>query len=307
MAAQQLFIGIDAGGTKTACMAVAGRSKAMVAGGPGNLFGVGRTGFAVLLRGLVKALRARGRIDARQAASVCVGGAGLGRRRERAAARTIVAKLFPRAHVAVVDDATLFLWAAFGPDEPGIALIAGTGSMCIGRDGAGRTARAGGWGPLLGDPGSAFALGRRAIAHALAVRDGIEKPSPLARAVTRHFGVAGALDVLSRIGVGGPAAVASFAPRVLRAASRGERTAARIVAEEAAALGSFVKGVAVQLGARPRAVACGGGLFANSYYAGAAARAIRATAGAGRVFVPRVRPVQGAIAIARAQVTHAAH
>ncbi len=305
MAAQQIFIGIDAGGTQTVAAAVSGRARTLVAGGPGNFLAVGSAAFHALLRGLVQALRARAGIDPRNVSAVCVGGAGLGRRRERAAAGRVAAQLFPRARIAVVDDGTLALWAAFGA-EPGIALIAGTGSFCVGRDAAGRVVRAGGWGPLLGDPGSAFALGRRAIAHALAVRDGLEKPTALARAVARHFGAADALDVLSRIGAGGPAAVASFAPRLLRAAARGDRTAARIAAEEAAALGYLVKGVAAQLATRPRAVACAGGLFRNSYYARRAMRAVRAAAGPARVFAPRARPVDGAIALARAQVTHAA-
>ena len=45
-------------------------------------------------------------------------------------------------------------------DAPGILLLAGTGSIALGRDGRGRWARAGGLGPLLGDEGSAFWIGR---------------------------------------------------------------------------------------------------------------------------------------------------
>ena len=43
---------------------------------------------------------------------------------------------------------------------PGVLVLAGTGSIVLGRDGRGRVARAGGLGPLIGDEGSAFWLGR---------------------------------------------------------------------------------------------------------------------------------------------------
>lgn len=48
-------------------------------------------------------------------------------------------------------------------DPPGIAVIAGTGSAAIGRDTSGTLARAGGFGPVIGDPGSAYEIGRRAV------------------------------------------------------------------------------------------------------------------------------------------------
>ncbi|NMD36849.1 MAG: hypothetical protein GYA73_13285, partial [Planctomycetes bacterium] len=78
MAAQQIFIGIDAGGTQTVAAAVSGRARTLVAGGPGNFLAVGSAAFHALLRGLVKALRARAGIDPRNVSAVCVGGAGLG-------------------------------------------------------------------------------------------------------------------------------------------------------------------------------------------------------------------------------------
>ena len=56
--------------------------------------------------------------------------------------------------------------AAAGLDE-GIALIAGTGSVAWGRDRTGRSARAGGWGYLLGDEGSGYAVVRETVRHAL--------------------------------------------------------------------------------------------------------------------------------------------
>src|SRR5208283_1810822 len=47
-------------------------------------------------------------------------------------------------------------------EGPAIVLIAGTGSAAVGRDAQGQIARIGGHGPLLGDEGSSFDVGRRA-------------------------------------------------------------------------------------------------------------------------------------------------
>src|SRR5258705_421449 len=49
---------------------------------------------------------------------------------------------------------------------------AGPGTVALGRNAGGDTARAGGWGPLIGDEGSAYAIGRRALAAVVADIDG---------------------------------------------------------------------------------------------------------------------------------------
>ena len=68
--------------------------------------------------------------------------------------------------------------------RPGVLLLAGTGSIVLGRDRRGRWARAGGLGPLLGDEGSAFWLGRewlRAARDALRAAPPPPAPDPVAR------------------------------------------------------------------------------------------------------------------------------
>ena len=57
----------------------------------------------------------------------------------------------------VATDYEVALEAAVG-SGPGVVLIAGTGSVAYGRNAAGETARAGGYGPWIGDEGSALRL-----------------------------------------------------------------------------------------------------------------------------------------------------
>src|SRR5919109_969673 len=63
------------------------------------------------------------------------------------------------ARVQVISDAEAALLGALDA-RPGALLLAGTGSIVLGRDARGRLVRAGGLGPLIGDEGSAFWLGR---------------------------------------------------------------------------------------------------------------------------------------------------
>ena len=68
--------------------------------------------------------------------------------------------------IAIVSD-VLPILAAGTPDCCGVALISGTGSSAFGRAADGRTKRCGGWGYLLGDEGSGYAIGRGALQLAL--------------------------------------------------------------------------------------------------------------------------------------------
>lgn len=85
-------------------------------------------------------------------------------------------------NLCIVGDQVAALRGALGPD-PGILLIAGTGSIAIGQ-GSGDTARAGGFGHLVGDEGSGYALGKIFLAETLKAFDGQRAHSPLTQAIT---------------------------------------------------------------------------------------------------------------------------
>jgi N-acetylglucosamine kinase-like BadF-type ATPase len=86
-----------------------------------------------------------------------------------------LAQEFSSALAQVSTDCEIALEAAAG-SGPGVVLIAGTGSIAFGRNAAGETARAGGHGPWIGDEGSAFEIGRRAVSAVARVRD-MDAPS----------------------------------------------------------------------------------------------------------------------------------
>ncbi len=93
-------------------------------------------------------------------AAALVGSRGVWTKAER---RHLQQKLsFLAKKVDVVSDIELAHTLAFGK-EPGIVLNAGTGSIALGRNTKGKVTRAGGLGPVLGDEGSAFWIGREYI------------------------------------------------------------------------------------------------------------------------------------------------
>ena len=78
--------------------------------------------------------------------------------------------LLPQAQVFVETDAFITYMGAIGL-RPGILLIAGTGSIALARQSGGTMIRAGGWGPVFGDEGGGFWIGREAIRCALRAKD----------------------------------------------------------------------------------------------------------------------------------------
>src|SRR5205085_1623014 len=96
--------------------------------------------------------------------------------------------------VEVVTDAEIALYGATG-GAPGLVLIAGTGSICCGRNARGKRVCAGGWGPLAGDEGGGAWLARRALQAVAQATDGRGPATTLCQAACAYFNVATADDL----------------------------------------------------------------------------------------------------------------
>jgi N-acetylglucosamine kinase-like BadF-type ATPase len=206
-----LIVGVDAGGTWVRVRAIAeGR-------GP---FSLKRPVSAVpeLATFLHSLWRRRGWTRGGVEALV-VAARGVWLPRERRALRRRVAGLARRVDVIADVEAA---WHATLGAERGVLVLAGTGSIALGRDARGRWARAGGLGPLLGDEGSAFWIGREWLR------------ATASEATRRRFATS----------PHAVRAVAALAPRVVARARRGQRGAARIVTAAQAHLASQAADVA---------------------------------------------------------------
>jgi N-acetylglucosamine kinase-like BadF-type ATPase len=124
--------------------------------------------------------------------AVCAGLAGTGRPENRDQAVQFFKEKFPKAIIDVRTDLDLVLSAM--PEGAAIVLVCGTGSAAIGRDDAGKIKREGGLGPANSDKGSAYDIGRAAIA---ACRSDPSTPAAeeLSRQILRHLGASNWVEV----------------------------------------------------------------------------------------------------------------
>lgn len=255
-----LVVGIDAGGTKTRAFAVArgGEIVGRGAGGGANLLSSpdpqGAIGAA-----LREALAGR-RPDA--VVLACAGGE---RATDRERGRAILASLLgPDVAVEVTHDAKAALYGG-NAAGCGVVLIAGTGSIAYGRNGQGDEARAGGWGYLVGDEGSAVWIGTEGLRAASYDHDGRGSPTLITRHLFEDLGVADFGGVLGLLygKPHPPPAVLAATRAVARAYAAGDAIAVNIVQRGARGLARMAGVVARRLVMEDGPVYLAGGAFEN--------------------------------------------
>lgn len=229
-----LFIGIDGGGTRTTAAAFdgQGRELARVQGGAGLVRSTHPTAGAAALADLTeRVLRAAG--AAPPATALCCALAGAGRKEDRVAIAAALQREAIAQRIRVVTDADAAFHDAFA-SGPGILLIAGTGSIALGRgEGGTQLTRVGGWGTLLGDEGSGYALGRAALRACARAHDGRQGGTALLPLILEHLGIHAAEELIHWGGGATKREIAALAPLVLAAVEEGD-DAARTIADNAA-------------------------------------------------------------------------
>lgn len=164
----------------------------------------------------------------------------------------------------VTGDERTALHGAF-PTGAGIALISGTGMICLGRDQAGREHRCGGWGWRLDGAGSAFDIGHQGLQLSLRMADGRIPETPLRRQLWEALGCASPAEVKA-LAAGSELDVASLArlaPLVHAQAIRGDDQALSVLARSATALAEAVTAVANALSLQAPAISAQGGAITH--------------------------------------------
>ena len=165
--------------------------------GPSNPLRVGFGAAINFIREAARqALAQSGLSESSTPAALCAGLAGAGPPESAKKIRALLAAEFPKSKIQVCTDLDLAL-AATG-DGPVIVLLAGTGSFAVGRNAAGETARAGGYGSQIGDEGSAYDIGRRAVLTAMHENDRKGADSVLGQRLLRELGCADWSEVKAR-------------------------------------------------------------------------------------------------------------
>jgi N-acetylglucosamine kinase-like BadF-type ATPase len=267
---REFVLGIDGGGTKTiawlACREGTNDWKTIGRGasGPSNPKAVGfDAAFASLDRAIDAAFLEAG-LPRREVSAACGALAGSDRDSDRRtieewAHRHKLARQWKLVHDAMP------LLAAGTPALWGVALIAGTGSMAFGRGMQGATARAGGWGYLLGDEGSGYAISCLALQAAARGADGRGPETALLDRFMKRLDVARPSELVTHIyrpQIDRPT-IATWSDLVFEAADAGDSVAREIIAQGARGLAEAVAAVCGHLGLRdaPFPLALGGGLL----------------------------------------------
>ena len=226
--------------------------------------------------------------------AVCLGAAGMREDAERLFINRLVG-LTNDGLVIVVEDGELVLPAAGIQD--GVGLIAGTGSVALGRYGE-RRAKAGGWGYLLADEGSGYWLVRRAVRALLERRDRSRPLGDLGSAVLAAAGV-GSVEELADQAYDDrrPGTWAALAPNILGSQ---DPIVPTLIREAAAALDALVDATLEALGRPDRLpIVLSGGLSHHPRFREEVISYLRETRPSGAVSVLQVPPVAGAVRLAQ--------
>lgn len=256
-----MFIaGIDGGGThtrlelRTADNAFLRRQEF----GPFNLNAIGEDAFRTRLREVFVAC---GKMA--DCARLCVGGAGIS---NPEAGRILEEALKSAGFTGkwkLCGDQEIALRGAM--DGPGMAVIAGTGSICFGKNAAGETARSGGYGHLIDDGGSGYALGRDVFSAAVQALDGRSEDRAILDAVLEKLDSAEAGAIVSFVykSTTDKAAIARFSAIALELAVAGNERASKILDRGADELYRMAEAVQRRLGLEGRPIALLGGLLSG--------------------------------------------
>jgi len=253
---EMLFLGVDGGGTKTEFAVVDAeghvRCRFTEKGSNPNDIGV-QSAFEILSSGIKEALVKFPHI----AHAFCgIGGITVGDNLERI--KKLLKERFPTLTCKLHSDAANL----FGTeDDADIVVICGTGSVVFAKHGE-EYNRLGGWGYLFDSAGSAYDIGRAAIAAALQAEDLHEAPSFLATLLQKQLETKRIFDAINKLTVGGRAYIASLAPLVFEAYKNGDATAISIIDENAKRIAGLLSD-AVRLYDVKRKAVAGGSIFTN--------------------------------------------
>ena len=317
------FLGIDGGGSKTASLV--GNEVAILGTGLSGTCKIQRVEPLVAAEALessiAQACRAAG-IAPSQIQNACLGLAGASDRRIAAWAQDVIARVMAgdtgaaknevarnevAKRITVVGDHVIAHEAAFG-GEPGVLIIAGTGSIVYGVDARGATARAGGWGPVVSDEGSGNWIGRKAVAVCLRpdldrnVAAGRANTDCLRNAIMALWRVKGNSELAYAANATPPPDFAGLYPLVLQSAEEGDQISRDLLGAAGRELAELAHQVIDSLWSQSEVVKLalvGGVAQSSAVVRSSFAGAIGKLHSLSEVSTSQHEPVMGALSLAR--------
>ena len=247
-----LFLGIDGGGTKTEFLLVSAdgyvQKRLVKCGCNPNDIGYSKM-ISLILDGIGDILKEFQSIKA-----VFCGIAGISTGDYAKRLHDELKKRYPKINIQVKNDAFNLLAL---DEEADMAVISGTGSVVFVKDGSSYK-RLGGWGYLLDSAGSAYDIGRDALRETLRQEDMKESPSRMSRMLCKKLNTDTVWNHINAIYNEGKPYIAGLASVVFEAYRQGDSQAKEIIDRNAKALADLLNAGVKLYGAKPLAIASGG-------------------------------------------------
>lgn len=308
------WLGVDGGGTNTRAMLFQAPADSeidlaasLVGEGRAEAANFHRVGVESATSAIVKAITQACRqanITPHQINAACIGLAGVSHPDNHRKMYDAIEDALPALNFTLETDARIALAGATA-GKPGIVIIAGTGSIAYGVNKDGDVARAGGWGPTLGDEGSGTYIGRRALEAVMTAYDRrAHDETKLTETVCRFFNVNSPPElpaVIYNPDNNVMPQIAQLSKLVVATAQEGDATAISILADAAHELARAVKAVIGQLDMQHEEFRVGyvGGVFGAGELILQPLRAeITAFAPHAQVAAPLYKPAMGAAKMA---------
>ena len=296
------FLGFDGGGTKKDCVLVnaEGDALAQATAGPSNPLRAGYAKAWFTLSDAADVVLARQRIKASDIRGICAGIGGAGREAVAKRIATFLERGFPEASVDVTTDLAITLEAAVGQGE-GIVLVVGTGSGAYGRDASGKTARAGGRGPWFSDEGSAFDIGRRALATVVRAEERRGPETRLTAQILSWLGCGDWNRVMDWVIKNPDDVFPRIFPLVAELGDKGDPLSREILSVAAESLGELARSVLERLHMLEWEVPiakAGGAIGRSQFFDAAIDASLRHMAPRANVVTLQVRPAEAAAKLA---------
>lgn len=194
------FLGIDGGGTSIKTL-IGDRNKKVLGSflcGPANYHSVGIDKVKENFISLFDYCRRKYNISIIDIKCICMGCAGVNNEEDKMVYNEMIRSLGYKGELLVYNDAFVALVGANG-GVSGAVLISGTGSIAYGISKEGRHVRTGGWGHIIGDEGSAYAIARDALNSISHSFDGIILNSKLKDKILYKLNIKSVEELMSYI------------------------------------------------------------------------------------------------------------
>ena len=299
------LIGIDGGGTKTDCAIsdLSGKIIRKSTGKPSNFLIIGVEEAAENIFALIEENLFALEGDFSDVKQIVIGVAGAGREEDA----MLLEKSFKDyseqqgVHfkgVKIVSDAHVALEGAF-PDSSGCILISGTGSILFGKDKDSKVHRVGGFGRLIGDEGSGYSIGRRALNAVTKEIDGRGQRTVITELLNNQID-SGVQDKLINKVYKEKLDVSSIAKIVIKAAEQGDIVANKILNDESNELVLYIKAFLEKISTDKLNISFSGSLIdKRNFYSDLLKKKIKESLSIVKVVKSVSSPVQGAILLAK--------